>query len=95
MKKYVNQDFDPNYTCCENQYSSPANDLINSKAALAKPYFGANPDGVMSDQAGKTWTKMMMQRPDEIIDEANFMTREEDANYKRYGLNSKKNKKGK
>ena len=92
MKKYINQDFDPNYTSCENQYSSPANDLLNSKAALAKPYFGPNPDGVMSDQAGKTWTKMMAQRPDEIVDEANFMTRDENERYKTYSLNSRKPK---
>lgn len=82
MKKYVNQDFNPNFTSCENQYSSPANDLINSKNALAKPYFGPNPDGFMSDLAGDTWTKKMMQRPDQIIDEANFLTREEGIVYK-------------
>ncbi len=83
MKKFVNNDFDPNYTSCENQYSSPANDLKNAVAALSKPYYGPNPDGVMPDMAGGTWTKKAAQRMDEIIDEANFLTREENSNRKR------------
>lgn len=83
MKKYVNKDFDPIYTNCDNQYSSADNDLKNSKAALAKAYFGPNPDGPITDLAGKSWTKKMMQRPDEIINEANFLTREEGDSYKR------------
>lgn len=82
MKKHVSRDFDPNFTSCENQYSSPANDLLNSKRALAQAFFGPNPDGFMSDLAGDAWTKKMMQRPDQVIDEANFLTREEGVVYK-------------
>lgn len=90
MKKYVNDDFDPIFTSCENQYSSPANDLKNSQAALAKAYYGPNPDGVMPDMAGGTWTKKAARRMDEIINEANFLTKEEGKKYKRITDGKKK-----
>lgn len=71
MKKIKNKDFDPNFTCCSNEYSSPANDLINAKKALATPFHGPNPDGVQFDKAADMWTKKAAMRMDIIINEAN------------------------
>lgn len=73
MKKTNQRDFDPNFTSCLNQYSSPANDLINSKRAIMaqESFFGQNPDRVMFDKAGDMWTKKASKRMDIIINEAN------------------------
>lgn len=73
MKKIINKDFNPNFTNCPNQYSSPANDLRNSERAMIaqRSFYGQDPDGVMFDKAGNMWTKKAAQRPDEIINEAN------------------------
>jgi hypothetical protein len=71
MNKIKNRDFDPNFTSCPNQYSSPANDLLNAKRALASPFYGPNPDGRDFDKAADMWTKKAAMRMDIIINEAN------------------------
>ena len=69
----MKRDFDPNFTNCENQYSSPANDLRNSKQAIKaqEAFYGPNPDNVKFDKAADMWTKKASKRMDEVINEAN------------------------
>jgi hypothetical protein len=71
MKKNNLDNFDPNFTCCPNQYSSPANDLINSQRAIARETGYPNPDNRDFDKAGNMWTKKAAMRMDVIMNEAN------------------------
>jgi secreted PhoX family phosphatase len=54
-----------------NQFSSPANDLLNSKRAIERINGMPNPDNVKFDKAGDMWTKKAAMRMDVIINEAN------------------------
>jgi hypothetical protein len=71
VKKKNVDNFDPNFTCCPNQYSSPANDMINSMRAIERETGYPNPDKGNFDRAGEMWTKKAAMRMDVIINEAN------------------------
>lgn len=76
MKKIIINDFDPNFRSCDNQYSSPMYDLINSiKAIKSQDQFMINlpnPDNVKFDKAGQRKSTEWLARRDQGIADCSY-----------------------